>query len=83
MKFKIVLLLSGLLLAAVLSAQQKTSFVIEGTIYDETGDPVPGATVYIKDRLNIGTASDNDGKFRIKADKGDILVFSYIGYKAV
>jgi TonB-linked SusC/RagA family outer membrane protein len=83
MKLKIIVLLSGLLLNTVLSAQQKESFVIAGTVYDETGATIAGATVYIKDRLNIGTASDGDGKFNIKADRGNIIVFSYIGYKSV
>jgi TonB-linked SusC/RagA family outer membrane protein len=62
---------------------QNTTFVIEGTVYDETGEPFPSAAVYLKDRLNIGTTSDRDGKFSIKADKGDIIVFHYIGYEKI
>jgi TonB-linked SusC/RagA family outer membrane protein len=85
MKLKI-LLLSGLLLLGIgitLPAQQKTTFVIEGTVYDEMETTVPEAIIYIKDRLNIGTTSDNNGKFSIKADKGEIIVFSYVGYKKI
>jgi TonB-linked SusC/RagA family outer membrane protein len=83
MKLKI-LLLSGLLLLSInLPAQQKTTFVIEGTVYDETGVAVPEAVIYLKDKLNIGTTSDNNGKFGIKADKGDIIVFSFVGYKKI
>jgi TonB-linked SusC/RagA family outer membrane protein len=66
-----------------LPAQQRTTFVIEGTVYDETGTTVPEAVVYIKDKLNIGTSSDNNGKFSIKANKGEIIVFSYVGYKQI
>jgi TonB-linked SusC/RagA family outer membrane protein len=71
------------MLSAVLPAQQKTTFIMEGTIYDEMGDPFPDAVAYLKDKLNIGTTSDRNGKFSIKADKGDIIVFYYIGYEKI
>jgi TonB-linked SusC/RagA family outer membrane protein len=61
-------------------AQQGT-FRIEGTVYDETGETLPGVSVYHKTRITIGTSTDADGKFSIKASKGDVLVFSYIGYE--
>ncbi|MDR0713437.1 MAG: TonB-dependent receptor [Bacteroidales bacterium] len=83
MKLKIVLLLSGLLLGTALSAQQRETFVIEGTVYDETGEAMPGATVYIKDKINVGTTTDINGKFSIKADKGNLIVFSFVGYKSI
>jgi TonB-linked SusC/RagA family outer membrane protein len=62
-----------------LQAQQKT-FDMEGTVYDETGETMPGTTVYLKDKMGIGTISDGNGKFSIKAEKGDKIVFSFIGY---
>jgi TonB-linked SusC/RagA family outer membrane protein len=33
--------------------------------------------------VGIGTATDSDGKFGIKASRGDMLVFSFIGYEKV
>ncbi|MDR1338568.1 MAG: TonB-dependent receptor, partial [Prevotellaceae bacterium] len=83
MKLKILLLSVFLLSSITLPAQQKTTFVIEGTVYDELGDPFPDVVVYLKDKLNIGTTSDRDGKFSIKADKGNIIVFHYIGYEKI
>jgi TonB-linked SusC/RagA family outer membrane protein len=74
--------MSGLLLNLALPAQQ-TTFVIEGTVYDETGATVSDAVIYIKDKLNIGTTSDVGGKFSIKANKGNIIVFSFVGYEKV
>jgi outer membrane receptor for ferrienterochelin and colicins len=59
--FLLILLISPL----SLSAQQK-NFVMEGTVYDESGIVVPGATVYIKDKISIGTFTDTQGKFNIK-----------------
>ena len=42
--------------------------------------PVTGANITLKG-TTIGTISDLDGNFSISASKGDILVFSFIGYK--
>jgi TonB-linked SusC/RagA family outer membrane protein len=66
-----------------LSAQQKEVYTMTGTVYDETGETVPGASVYLKDRVGIGTATDSDGKFSIKASRGDMLVFNFLGYEKI
>ena len=52
---------------------------ITGTITDETGAPLPGATVRIKGSLN-GTVTDLDGKFSIEVGDDAILQVSYVGY---
>ncbi len=44
--------------------------------------PVIGANITIKG-TTVGTISDLDGNFSISASKGDILVFSFIGYKTL
>jgi len=70
-----------LLLALVVQfsfAQQKT---VSGTVSDESG-VLPGVSVLIKG-TNKGTETDFDGKYTLKAKVGDVLVFSYIGYKTV
>ncbi|MEL1240913.1 SusC/RagA family TonB-linked outer membrane protein [Flavobacterium flavipallidum] len=53
---------------------------ITGTIKDNTGMPIPGANVLIKN-TNNGVQTDFDGKFAIKAKPEDILVVSFIGMK--
>ncbi|WP_299797581.1 TonB-dependent receptor [uncultured Maribacter sp.] len=52
---------------------------INGTILDENGSPLPGASVVIKG-TSTGTQTDFDGNFIIDAASSDILVVSYIGY---
>ncbi|MBX2952215.1 MAG: TonB-dependent receptor [Leadbetterella sp.] len=52
---------------------------ITGTVLDETGAGLPGASVVIKG-TNRGVSTDADGKFSINAGPGDILTISYIGY---
>ena len=53
---------------------------ITGTVVDETGETVIGATVMEKGTTN-GTVTDFDGNFVIKANPGATLVVSYIGYE--
>ena len=69
-------LLLGLLFLQLGWAQQKT---ISGTVNDENGLPLPGATVVIEGTTQ-GVATDFDGNFSINANTGDILVISYVGY---
>ncbi len=68
-----------LLLALVVQltfAQEKT---ITGTVSDDSGLPLPGATVLVKG-TTTGTSSDFDGKFTIRANQGAVVVFSFVGY---
>jgi TonB-linked SusC/RagA family outer membrane protein len=66
-----------------LPAQQQPVFVMKGTVYDEAGQTLPGATVYLKNRVTTGAITDMDGKFTIRAQRGDVLVFSFVGYQNV
>ncbi len=66
-----------------ISAQPEKKFSIEGIVYDETEAPMPGVTIYLRDKISVGTISDNNGKFNIKASRGDMIIFSFIGYKKV
>lgn len=52
---------------------------ISGTVKDSRGLALPGATIVVKG-TEIGTSSDVNGKFSIEADKGNIIVVSFIGY---
>lgn len=58
----------------------QSSNLIKGIVIDNDKIPLPGATVVIK-KTTVGTQTDFDGLFSIKANKGDILQISYIGYK--
>lgn len=59
-------------------AQQKT---ISGKVTDETGAPVPGATVIVKG-TTTGTVSDFDGKYSINVPStAKVLDFSFVGMK--
>ena len=55
---------------------------ITGTVFDETGETVIGASVVEKGTSN-GTVTDFDGNFTIKVNPGATLVISYIGYEKI
>ncbi len=56
---------------------------VTGTVTEQsTSELLPGVNILIKG-TTTGTATDFDGKYRINAKNGDILVFSYVGYNPV
>ncbi len=56
---------------------------IGGTVNDrETGDPLPGATILVKEYPNIGTVTDAQGNFVLSIPEDSrTLVVSFIGFK--
>ena len=54
---------------------------VKGTVVDDTGEPLIGATVALKGQKAIGTATDFDGNYVLTVPdaKKAVLIFSYIG----
>jgi TonB-linked SusC/RagA family outer membrane protein len=55
---------------------------VNGVIKDDTGQPVPGASIKIKGHPNIGTISDSDGKYVLDAPADAVLIVSALGFTA-
>ncbi|NER15643.1 mucoidy inhibitor MuiA family protein [Spongiivirga citrea] len=55
---------------------------ISGTVTDQTGQPLPGCSVVVKGTSN-GTQTDFDGNYTIDVTSGQVLVFSYVGFKNI
>ena len=53
---------------------------VKGTVVDQNGEPVIGATITIPGKSGVGTVTDFDGNFSIAAAPGDKLQVSYVGY---
>lgn len=53
---------------------------ISGIVRDTIG-VLSGVSVRIKGKSGIGTTTDSDGKYNLSVNTGDILVFSFVGYK--
>ncbi|TDP01699.1 SusC/RagA family TonB-linked outer membrane protein [Flavobacterium sp. 245] len=64
--------------SSILFAQKIT---VKGTVTDETGMPMPGVNIQ-EEGGSGGTTTGFDGDYQISANKGSVLVFSYIGFKS-
>ncbi len=79
--FKQFFLLLGCLLISgfqVLQAQQTS---ISGRIVDPSGEPIPGVNIVIKG-TTTGTVSNMEGRYSFEANKGDVLVYSFVGFNS-
>ena len=74
----LLLVLVGMLMSVQVYAQ---SITVNGVVKDKTGESIIGANVLVKGTTN-GTITDFDGNFTLQANKGDILVISFIGYQS-
>lgn len=54
---------------------------VSGTVTDNSGEPIIGATVLVVGQSGNGTVTDIDGNFTLQAKPGSTLSISYIGYK--
>ena len=75
-KFKGILTVLLALVVQITFAQEKS---ISGTVSDSSGTLI-GVSVVVKG-TSTGTETNFDGKYSIQAKTGDILSFSYLGYK--
>lgn len=73
-------LVASILLIPV-SADAQTQRTVTGTVVDETGEPLIGATVQVSGE-SIGTSTDMDGRYSLNVPaKAKRLTFSYVGYE--
>src|SRR5574344_1012850 len=65
---------------AFAAVAQNQTIKVKGQVVDETGEPLVGATVKVKD-TSAGTITDFDGNFQLDVKSNATLVVSYLGYK--
>ncbi len=53
--------------------------LVSGKVTDNSGNPLVGVSVTVKG-TSKGTSTNTRGEFSIDANKGDVLVISYVGY---
>ena len=68
--------------AAPVEAQQADNVTISGTVVDESGYPIPGVGVLVKDST-IGTTTDLDGLFSLKVPADAVVEFVSVGFDTV
>ena len=71
----------ALLFAQTAMAQKVRT--ITGQVFDNAGQPMIGASVVVVGNTSVGTTTDLEGKFKIRASELDNLSFSFLGYKEV
>lgn len=54
--------------------------IVSGSVRDDVGVPLPGVSVVIVGKESVGVTTDFDGNYEIKANRGDVLSFSYVGF---
>ena len=75
-KSSILMMLAALMMSATSFAQG-----IKGTVIDENGEAVIGATVSDKADAKNATITDFDGNFTVNVKDGQTIIVSYIGYE--
>lgn len=60
------------------NTKKQEAIEITGTVLDDNGESVIGATVFIAE-TNTGTITDVDGRFRVKAAPGQLMCFTFVG----
>ncbi|MBQ6202782.1 MAG: TonB-dependent receptor [Prevotella sp.] len=69
-----------LMLLVPLSIWAQGGIKVKGTVVDEGGDPLIGATVLVKGNASHGSITDIDGNFEIEVpSEQSVLVVSYVG----
>lgn len=76
-KFNLFLTLVMVFFVQLTYAQDR---VVSGVVSDNAGLPLPGVNVLVKG-TQTGVQTDMDGKFSIKANENQVLVFTYLGMK--
>lgn len=76
--FRIILLVL-MTFVATATTKAQDEITVTGTVVDNTGEPVIGASVIQKGTSN-GSVTDIDGNFTFKAPKGSTITISYIGF---
>ena len=71
-----------LLLGVAFSTFAQQEVTITGVVSDDTGEPLPGANISVKNATGLGTITDIDGKYSIKVQQYQTLVFSFMGFQS-
>jgi iron complex outermembrane receptor protein len=82
MKNKMTLLMSVLMFTLMYSLGYAQEKIVTGTVTDISNIPLPGVNVIVKGSSK-GASTDFEGKYSINVFPGQVLVFSYLGFKTV
>lgn len=66
------------------NSEKKQPKIVTGRIVDEKGEPLPGATVWLKE-TSVGTVADENGQYSINVSTSTapVLTVSFLGYSSI
>jgi hypothetical protein len=76
------LILSLIVLLSFVHVAAQNNINISGTVVDDQGEAVIGASVVAQKSKN-GTITDVEGNFKLSVRSNDVLTISFIGYKTL
>lgn len=67
---------------SVFIRKSNKEFTIKGKVIDKTtNEPLIGVNIFVETDKLRGTVTDFDGNYELKANEGDVIIFTYIGLK--
>ncbi|MDR1882137.1 MAG: TonB-dependent receptor [Prevotella sp.] len=73
------MIVSGIFILSSGMYAQSGDVTVKGKVKDNNGEPVISGSVVVKG-TTVGTVTDPDGNYELKAPENGILVFSYLGF---
>lgn len=67
--------------AEAVSISTDFDITVRGTVKDESGEPLPGATIVVEGTSQV-TVTDVQGRFNINVNEGAALIISFVGYQS-
>lgn len=65
------------------SQSEVKRLTVSGVVVDDKGEPLPGVTILVKNQPGRGVVTDLNGKYSIKVEANQVLVFQSLGLKSV
>ena len=62
------------------STNQTNTKSLRGVVRDETGEPLTGVSIYVKDNKRNAAVTDMDGRYEINVPENATLIYSFIGF---
>ena len=66
--------------ATTATAQEPATIAITGTIINEEGEPIPGATVLVEGNNRLGVATNSMGEYKLTVPTDATIIVTFLGY---